>query len=246
MGPAGLTIETGTNLPGTITRRRGMSQFPPSPPEGQPAGGVPGHLAGFDQPPTPYSAAAIAGFVFSVLICIPVLGGILGLIFGLMGLGSTAGGRRRGRGLAIAAIPLSLLTGLASGLFVYAAVNVFGDLLTMGRQIEPIFQANDAALDDAVESFLAMTTPEFQQEISPQDFRQWLEDIEAEHGKLVEITPDRNMPAENAGEKIVLVLPARFVKGPATIRVTLKKVGFPNFRVLIDNISVGDSSPREQ
>jgi hypothetical protein len=222
-----------------------MSQFPPQPPEDQPAGGAPG-LAAFDQPPAPYSGAAIAGFVFSLLICIPVLGGILGLVFGLMGLGSTAGGRRRGRGLAIAAIPLSLLTGLASGLFVYATVNVLGDLLTMGRQIEPIFQANDAALDDAVEAVLAMTTPEFQHEISPQDFRQWLQDIEAEHGKLVEVTPDRNMPAENAGEKVVLVLPARFVKGPATIRVTLKRVGFPSFRVLIDDLSVGDSSPRGQ
>ncbi|UCF33327.1 MAG: DUF4190 domain-containing protein [Phycisphaerales bacterium] len=222
-----------------------MSQFPPRPLGDQTAGGVPG-FAAFDHRPAPYSAAAIAGFVFSLLICIPVLGGILGLVFGLVGLGSTAGGRRRGRGLAIAAIPLSLLTGFASGLFVYASLSAMRNLITISSRIEPIFQANDAALDDALKAVLAMTTPEFQQEASPEDFRQWLEDVEAEHGKLVELTLDPNMPAETTGDKVVLVLPAKFVQGPATIRVTLKGTGPLNTRLLIDDLSVGDSSPRKQ
>jgi hypothetical protein len=222
-----------------------MSQFPSPPPEDQPASGVPG-FAAFDQPPAPYSAAAIAGFVFSLLICIPVLGGILGLVFGLVGLGSTAGGRRRGRGLAIAAIPLSLLTGFVSGLFAYAVWSAGRDLITMVDQIEPIFQANDAALDDAVETVLAMTTPEFQQEAGPEDFRKWLEDVEAKHGKLVEMTTDRNMPPERTGDKLVLIVPAKFVKGSASIRVTLKGTGPLRIRQLIDDLSVGDSSPRGQ
>jgi hypothetical protein len=222
-----------------------MSQFPPPPAADQPAGSVPG-FAGFNRPPAPYSATAIAGFVFSLLICIPVLGGILGLILGLVGLGSTAGGRRRGRGLAIAAIPLSLLTGFVSGLFVYATLSVLWNVANMVEQIEPIFQANDAALDDAMGAVLAMTTPEFQQEAGPERFRQWLEDIEAEHGKLVVLTPDRNIPPERTGDKVVLVVPAKFVNGSATIRVTLKGTGPLNIRLLIDDLSVGDSSPRGQ
>jgi hypothetical protein len=54
--------------------------------------------------PRPTSGWAIAAFVSGLISCVP-----LGLIFGLIALGKTKEGGRRGRGLAIAGLVLSVL-----------------------------------------------------------------------------------------------------------------------------------------
>ena len=58
----------------------------------------------------PFSLAAITSLVFSLLFCIPGLA-ILGLLTGIIGIFTTSGGARRGRGLAITGVVLSLLVG---------------------------------------------------------------------------------------------------------------------------------------
>ena len=61
-------------------------------------------------PGPPFSRLALSGFVCSLLGWTG-MGAILGVIFGIAGILATAGGRLRGRGLAIAALPISLVTG---------------------------------------------------------------------------------------------------------------------------------------
>ena len=56
----------------------------------------------------PFSLAAITSLVFSLLFCIPGLA-VLGLLCGVVGIFTTSGGARRGRGMAITGVVLSVL-----------------------------------------------------------------------------------------------------------------------------------------
>ncbi|MBT0993520.1 septum formation family protein [Cellulomonas sp. DKR-3] len=74
----------------------------PMQPYGQPP--VPGHgPVGYPYRP-PYDGFAIAGFALSL-----VGGTLLAIVFGIMGISRTRGGRARGRGLAIAALVIAPL-----------------------------------------------------------------------------------------------------------------------------------------
>ena len=76
---------------------------------------VPAHFemndaAGESTEKPPFSVAAITSLVFSLLFCIPGMA-VLGLILGVVGIFTTGGGARRGRGLAIAGMLLSFMVG---------------------------------------------------------------------------------------------------------------------------------------
>ena len=77
-----------------------MTQFgpPPVPPPGM-------AMPDARSDPPPWSAAAIGAFVLSLLGFIGITA-VLGLIFSIVGIVATRRGRRRGMGLAIAAIPI--------------------------------------------------------------------------------------------------------------------------------------------
>lgn len=92
------------------------SQLPPPPPPGpgwdrapwgprpdEPGAGVP------PAPPRELSKAAVASLVFGI-----IGGCLLGLLFGLIGIRATGDGRRRGRGLAVAGVTLSLVWAVAA------------------------------------------------------------------------------------------------------------------------------------
>lgn len=120
-----------------------MSSMPPPPPPG-------------DQPPPPYgyayaspdgqpyapknSGMAITGFVLSLVGTIPCfwfwflqVPGYLGVIFSAIGMKATAGGARKGRGLAIAGLVVGLVvTAFAIGMtvFVYTSDSCVTDGLS--------------------------------------------------------------------------------------------------------------------
>jgi hypothetical protein len=54
------------------------------------------------------SGAAITSLVLGILLCIPVLSGILAIIFGIVGISSTRNPAVRGRGMAIAGLILGI------------------------------------------------------------------------------------------------------------------------------------------
>ncbi len=87
---------------------------PPVPPYGQPP--MPPYGQG-GYPPQPYgvpqttSGAAIASLVLGFVgFCVPVIGGLIAIVLGIVGIGSTGKPNVKGRGLAIAGLVLGVLT----------------------------------------------------------------------------------------------------------------------------------------
>jgi len=88
-----------------------MSQFPP---------GVPVVPSAAYPPPKRTNGMAVAGLICAIAgFCLWFLGGILGVIFGLIGLRKSRDPQVGGRGLAVAAIVIGVLSILGSGLFSY-------------------------------------------------------------------------------------------------------------------------------
>lgn len=124
-------------------------QQPPNPYGGGSGGSsfnAPG-AGGFEQPKT--DGVSIASLVLGLLCCAPV-----GLILGFVGISRTKGGKRKGRGLAIAGVVLGLLGLLAwigVGIAAVAGVAWFDSLVTpdeaeVGQCINVDDDDNDAVL----------------------------------------------------------------------------------------------------
>lgn len=89
-----------------------MSQLPP--------GSAPFPQYASDPMPTRTNGMAVAGLVCSIVgFCVLFLGGILGVIFGLIGLRKSRDPQVGSRGLAVSAIVIGLLSILSSGLLSY-------------------------------------------------------------------------------------------------------------------------------
>lgn len=91
----------------------GPPNYPPAP--GYPP--VPGYAPPgygyqpYPPPARPTSGWATAALIFGILsFCLPILGSLLGIIFGIVGLFKTSDNRASGRGMAIAGLVLSIIT----------------------------------------------------------------------------------------------------------------------------------------
>lgn len=111
-------------------------QNPYGPPGGQPAGGQPygqsyGQGGGFGTPTeSPKTdGLSIAALVLSFLCCLAPIGVILGFV----GLGRTKGGKRKGRGLAIAAIVVGILMTIGVALGGFLVYVVADSVVTPGN-----------------------------------------------------------------------------------------------------------------
>jgi hypothetical protein len=144
-GPAPLPPEAATSGAQQTAPPYGApaASLPPGPadPQGYPAGHpgpypqgyAAGHPGPYQQGYPPYGAVpgpypdprsydgfALAGFIFSLL------GGLLGIVFGIMGIRRTRDGRARGRGLAIAAVVIGCAWAI---LYVIGAIGTFRTLV---------------------------------------------------------------------------------------------------------------------
>jgi hypothetical protein len=72
------------------------------------------------------SAAAVTSLVLGLLMCIPLIGGLLAIIFGIVGLRTTRDPRFTGRGLAVAGLILGMvnLIGWGAAGYVFVARTV--------------------------------------------------------------------------------------------------------------------------
>lgn len=194
--------------------------------------------------PAPWSASAIAGFVCSLLGCLGITA-VAGLILGVVGLFATSGGKRRGFGFAVAAIPLSLLSGIASGFLLLT--------ILVGRQIVAAPERVESALVDyardpeaTAEAFRGFMSDEFNEAVSDQQLAQWLAEVNSEHGTLSEILVDPKTLGISKGAtgRVVQGARAKFVNDTVPIEIIFAPhSGFGGLK--ISDISIDGSSPRE-
>lgn len=217
-----------------------MTQYPPPPPTDYPA--PEGYMAG----PPPMSKAAVTGFVFSLLVCLPGIHGLLGVIFGTLGVVNTAGGRMRGRGLAIAAIPLSVIVGSMSSLGAYGMF-VFGkfgmEMAMLGPKLEPVFVAASADPGPAVARLRGLASDSFNRAYSDDDLKAWLGKIAKDYGAATKIMPASGQPAPSTGQALTMSYPATFVnKNSARVNVAFDASG-ESFSAKLVGIDVDGMKP---
>lgn len=193
--------------------------------------------------PPRWSALAITAFVFSL---IGFLGftAILGIILGIAGIVVTRGGRKRGVGLAIAAIPISLVTGALGAVFLFTGVVVWR-MREVTKQIEPAFSASSADVTTSANDLYAMGSPDFQSEVTPERIETWLAEVKMKHGTLGTFEKQTDMGAiapDPSSGAFVLNLRGKFTNGPALVRVRFSPKSLLTPR--IDDIDVDGISPR--
>ena len=120
--------------------------------------------------PAPLSGMAVAGFVSSVTICCPVLSPLLGFIFSVIGLMQTREGMRRGRGLAIAGLIISLLLVPLHGWGV-----IFGGTLAVEMSRIPVAMIGlqTGEIDVALSELYQLGSPELKSSVSEDEFVLW-------------------------------------------------------------------------
>lgn len=206
-----------------------MSQF--SPPAGPPPGAMPEGPSAAMPRPQSWSALAITGFVLSLLGCLGITA-VLGLIFGVAGIIATRGRKKRGFGLAVAAIPISLVFGALAVSGVYFAKTMY--VVYMDR-VEAVVAVVDSTPDDSAEAFARLRegcSEEFSKKIDDETLTLWLATIREKHGALVS-ADQQPIPVQGGGG---LRIDAKFVNGPAPI--VYKFSSLSGLKLLIEYIAI--------
>ena len=208
-----------------------------------------------------YSNAAVIAFILALVLLLPCLagvvtrfvgfkawipailagaaGGLLAVVLGIVGIVKTSARRRRGRGLAIAAIPLGVLAAL-SQLTIGSAITRFKATTEHSRKALAILETPRSRLPEEVsEWYEAMPSARFKVAVTEAQFRQWLEEVQAKHGQLQEAERSKQKPKTRDGA-IAFNFVGRFVNGATDIEVL---VGLDMQGPRVDDLRVGGSSP---
>ena len=188
-----------------------------------------------------WSALAITGFICSLLGFLGVTA-ILGIIFGIAGIVASRGGRKRGIGLAIAAIPISLVTGALS-LFLLFAVVMATRYVQIPAALAPALKAADPSSPESIAAVRKHAADSFNQQVSDEAVVTWLRKVRETHGSLVELRADKQSAYSQSEGAMTFNFNGKFVNGPAGVRVTVRKEGV--FSMKFDDVDVGGISPRE-
>jgi len=188
-----------------------------------------------------WSAAAIGGFILSLLGFLGVTA-VLGLIFGIVGIITTSGGRRRGMGLAIAAIPISLVTG-AYSIFLLSVVFFGTRAMAIPVKLQTALGADSATVADSANALRELGSAAFNDEVSTEALQAWITQLNSKHGKLTSTSWDtQQMLSPTPDGAMCLNFKGKFINGPASIRLIFKAEQLWSMR--IDDIDIGGSSPR--
>jgi len=214
-----------------------MSQF--SPPAGPPPGAMPESPSAAMPRPQSWSALAITGFVLSLLGCLGITA-VLGLIFGVAGIIVTRGGKKRGFGLAVAAIPISLVWGALAVGGIYFAKTMYVVYLD---RVEAVVAVVDSTPDNSAEAFARLRegcSEEFLEIIDDESLTSWLATVREKPGALVS-ADDQPVPVQGGGG---LRINAKFGNGPAPIIFRFSSRGGTKLLIeyiAIDGLAVGQS-----
>jgi len=185
-----------------------------------------------------WSAAAVAGFVMSLLGCTAPLG----LLFGLIGLFTTSGARRKGRGLAIAALIIGVLWGSTCYFLGYGAYRAGKFFLALTADVGQMLQTGTFAPADADRILARIGTNELTAAVHGEDVVAWIAAVKAKHGSFREIVPNAAGSQQLGGNKAAVDFTGKFVNGEANIRVVFVTDGM---QMRVDDIEVGGISLRD-
>lgn len=163
--------------------------------------GQPGQVA--PQAKAGVSGVAIAGFILAILFA------PLGLILSIIGLVTTGRGKKRGRGLAVAGLVISLLiTGGTAAIVAWVASKVPSTVADPGCTIakSAIFD-NDSKLSnpDTYEEALQATIAglaEARDKAKNSDVRKAVEDLHADYTQLLNAVNSNTMPPASLEQKL--------------------------------------------
>lgn len=212
-----------------------MSQFQSPPPPPTAAG------AYAPSGPAPYSIAAIAGFVLSFFGC-TIIGALFGVILGVVGIVATRGGRRRGMGLAIAALPISLILGAIGALVGVGGYFAYRMVAFTNEEIPMVLGAQAGSPEAAAEHLLALCDPVTREEVGQGRAVEWIKAVREKHGTMTALQLDQQpaMAPTNPQNQFVLNLPAKFVNGPATIQIIFSEQSLLGSDFMIKSIAVDE------
>jgi hypothetical protein len=148
-------------------------------------------------------------------------------------------------GLAIAAIPISLITGLLALVFGFA---IFAGVRMMARatdHLPAIIGGEVTNRADAADLLLSLATEQLRADVGPEKAQAWLAQIAEKHGKLVEVEHDRQTAGGSTPEgNPFLNLNGKFVNGRANIKIVFDAASVWT-GALIADIEVDGVSIRE-
>ena len=170
---------------------------------------------------------------------IGALGGLAAVALGVVGILRTAGRKRRGMGMAIAAIPLGLLAAVSQ----FGIGTAFHHMATSQQHATKaleLFKTPGDQLDDAAKSWYdEVASARFRVSVSQEELRTWLQGVLDQYGQLQSWKRDGN--PKPGREALLMRFQGQFVNRGAVIDVY---VGLENDGSLgVDNIRVGGSSP---
>ena len=151
----------------------------------------------------------------------------------------TREGQRRGRGLAIAAIPISVVTGVFS-IFLVIGIVLARSFVAQVSEVKAALSSPDAA--SAAVVLRGLCSDEFNAAVSDDGLQEWIDEVRSTHGKLVDLNLSTSRPRPVPGEPGSLVLDAKFVNGPAALKIRMAQESMT--RQKIDDIEIDGSSPR--
>lgn len=183
------------------------------------------------------STAAVVGFVSSLIFCIPIIPQLLGLILGIVGIGTTSGRRVRGRGLSIAAVciaPLVLVGWVGIGAVAYTVATTF---VAIQNDVEAVLSADAADLDELAG---AIHDDHFSARlkiaVDKGATTAFLGRVADAHGRLKSLAPAAASWTSAPGGGVSHLI-GKFTKGDAAVDLT---IGFDGLKPEIDNITVGN------
>jgi hypothetical protein len=214
-----------------------MTAFPPPP--APPSGWPPA-------PPSQraYSTSAIAAFVSSLLLCVPVLHAMVGFILSLVGIAATSRGARRGRGLAVAALIISLLTGAGEAGAGWIILSSATAIAGVGGRLEALLEPGGGDPSSAWDSLSAVVTEDLRASVAAKELQAWRQQVKDRYGTFVRLAePPQDI--DGYADTLRVTLLCRFTSGDVTVRLELVPA-LDGWRIVmpIDSAAVGEHALR--
>ena len=188
--------------------------------------------------PAPMSVTAVVGFVSSVIVCCPVLSPLLGLIFSLIGLSRTKGGVRRGRGLAIAGLIISIVVIPMQGLAIPMVIGRAKGLIPIAVATTA-FQSGD--IDKGIAAWYDLASDDLKSAMTEDEFAAWINAEFKKHGGLqsLQLSPNQQASPSPDGGRTQLQWRAQFPSETMDIYTDISAGSWG--RMFLENVTIGDA-----